>query len=276
MQPANTFRTSDNLNISYAITDFSPPWKKPEEVVMLHAAMGSMDRFYAWVAPVAANYRVTRWDMRGHGNSDTPTEAHELSIGRLSLDLIEMLDHLELPSAHIVGSSSGGIIAMHAAVNYPDRIKSITSYAAIPGLAPSTQHNDYDDWKHGLVQEGVRNFLKRTINQRFYVDQVEPGFIEWFLDDAARNDPLYLARFVRMMTEFDFSDKLPQIKCPSQFVVPSGDPVHSMENYQVLKTVPYHRFKVYENMPHNITDTVPARCTEDLLAFLKIIVKTGT
>ncbi|MFA5490213.1 MAG: alpha/beta hydrolase [Candidimonas sp.] len=269
MSSLNTFRTSDGLNINYAVDDFSPPWKPSSTVVMLHAAMGSLERFYAWVPPVAQKYRVVRWDMRGHGNSDEPQEDLELSIGRLSKDLVEMLDHLELDDAHIVGSSTGGIIAMYAAIQYPERIRSIASYAAIPGLQQSTDHNDYNDWNHGLVKEGVRNFLRRTVKQRFHVDQVEPGFVDWFIENSARNDPLFLARFVRMMTSFDFSDQLPQIRCPMLAVVPSGDPVHSMENYETVKAVPGLRdFIVYENMPHNITDAVPQRCIKDLMPFL--------
>ena len=263
------FRTSDGIQIKYAIDDFSPLWKSPSTVVMLHAAMGSMERFRAWVPAVSEKFRVVRWDMRGHGDSDEPDESLELSIDRLSRDLVEMLDHLELDSAHIVGSSTGGIIAMRAAIQYPERIRSIASYAAIPGLQPSTSHNDYEDWKHGLVQEGVRDFLRRTIRQRFHVDQVDPAFIDWFIENSARNNPVFLARFVKMMTQFDFSDRLPEIGCPVLAVVPSGDPVHSMENYEVVKRVPNHKFIVYENMPHNITDAVPQRCVRDLMPFLE-------
>lgn len=268
MSYIDTFRTSDGLNLKYAIDNFSPPWEEASSVIMLHAAMGSMERFYAWVPPVAEKYRVIRWDMRGHGDSDQPGEDLELSISRLSRDLVEMLDHLELNNAHIVGSSTGGIIAMHAAIQFPERIRSIASYAAIPGLKPSTTHNDYDDWNHGLVKEGVRDFMRRTIDQRFHTDKVDPLFVNWFIENSARNDPLFLARFVRMMTTFDFSDQLDRITCPVLAVVPSGDPVHSMENYEVVKAAPNHRFIVYENMPHNITDAVPQRCVNDLLPFL--------
>jgi len=118
------------------------------------------------------------------------------------------------------------------------------------------------------VKEGVRNFLRRTVKQRFHVDQVEPAFVDWFIEESARNDPRFLARFVYMMTQFDFGDRLTQIRCPSLFVVPSNDPVHSMENYSVLKKVPDHRFVVFENMPHNITDAVPDRCAAELVKFL--------
>jgi pimeloyl-ACP methyl ester carboxylesterase len=71
-----------------------------------------------------------------------------------------------------------------------------------------------------------------------------------------------------MMTKFDFGSRLGSIRCPCLFVVPSGDPVHSMDNYNALRAVPDHRFIVFENMPHNITDAVPDRCAQALVQFL--------
>jgi len=266
-QPRHSFVTSDGIRLFYEIDDFTPPWQKAETVVLLHAAMGSSRRFHNWVPALAGQYRVVRWDTRGHGASDIPP-AGSLSIERLSADLVEFLDHLELEKAHMVGSSTGGIISMHAALTHSDRFSSLSSYMAIPGLKPSVGHVDYDDWKAGLVREGVEAFLKRTARQRFHIDQVDPGFVDWFCKESARNDPAYLADFVRMMTEFDFSDRLGEISCPCLFVVASGDPVHSMENYAVLRRVPDHRFVVFDNMPHNITDAVPERCLNELLPFL--------
>jgi len=263
-----SFRTSDGLKIRYVIDDYTQPWKKCDTIILLHAAMGTMNRFRAWVPYLAGRYRVVRWDMRGHGSSDQPAENLDLSIERLSKDYIELLDHLGVDKVHLVGSSTGGIIGMQAAVEHPKRFLSLTSFAAIPGLAPSTSHNDYNDWEIGLAKEGVRNFLRRTIKQRFHVDQVEPRFVDWFIEESARNDPRFLARFVHMMTKFDFGDRLTEIRCPTLFVVPSGDPVHSMENYNVLRVVPDHRFVVFENMPHNITDAVPDRCAGELVKFL--------
>lgn len=265
--PRFSFQTSDGLTIRYEIDDFTAPWTDAETVVLLHAAMGSSRRFFAWVPPLASRYRVVRWDMRGHGASDRPREG-ALGIERLSADLVELLDHLEVERAHMVGSSTGGIISMHCALDHPQRFATLSSYAAIPGLRPSVGHNDYEDWKAGLLREGVTAFLERTVGQRFRTDLVDPGFVRWFIEDAARNEPQFLADFVTMMTELDFGDRVHAISCPCLFVVPSGDPVHSMDNYEVLKTVPDHRFIVYEDMPHNITDAVPQRCVDDLLAFL--------
>ena len=263
-----SFRTSDGVHIHYAIDDFTKPWTKPATVVLLHAAMGTMNRMRAWVPPLVGRYRVVRWDMRGHGSSEQPAEGLELSLERLCKDYIEFLDHLGVDKVHLVGSSTGGIIGMRSAVDHPERFLSLASYAAIPGLVPSTTHNDYNDWESGLAKEGVRGFLRRTASQRFYVDRLEPGFLDWFIEESARNDPRYLARFVHMMTKSNFGSRLADIRCPTLFVVPSNDPVHSMENYNALRVVPDHRFVVFDNMPHNITDAVPERCTGELVKFL--------
>lgn len=267
-RPLAAFCTSDGLSLRYAVDDFTPPWQPPETVVLLHAAMGTHNRFRLWMPALLPKYRVVRWDMRGHGESDTPPEGGSLSVERLARDLIDMLDHLGLQQAHICGSSTGGIIGMYAAIHWPDRIRSLASYAAIPGLAPSTGHNDYGAWVDALTRDGVSGFLRRTIRQRFDPDRSEPGLIDWFIAESARNDPHFLARFVTMMSGGDFGARLPDIRCPTLFVVPSNDPVHSMENYAVLRAVPGHRFVVYEDRPHNITDAEPARCVADLRAFL--------
>ncbi|ASP23546.1 non-heme chloroperoxidase (plasmid) [Antarctobacter heliothermus] len=261
------FVASDGTELRYEVDDFTPPWTQPETIILMHAAMGSSRRFHHWVPALSGQYRVVRPDLRGHGTSEaSPKET--VTIDRLAQDFLELMDHLGLERAHVVGSSTGGIIGMRAALEHSDRFLSLSSFVAIPGLSPSVNHVDYDEWKTGLVAEGVESFLKRTAKQRFHLDQVDPGFVDWFCCESGRNDASFLADFVHMMTGFDFSDRLPEISCPCLFVVASGDPVHSMDNYEVLKRVPDHRFVVFENMPHNITDAVPERCLAELIPFL--------
>jgi pimeloyl-ACP methyl ester carboxylesterase len=274
MTPApirDSFLTSDGMRLHYAVDDYAMPWRKRPTLVLLHAAMGSMNRFHNWLPELLGDWRVVRWDMRGHGHSQRPRPDEALDIHRLTQDLVEMLDHLGLDQVHLAGSSAGGIVALHMAARHPGRLLSLGGYAAIPGLSASTGHNDYNDWTQGLVSEGVAAFLRRTIRQRFHLDQVEPGFIDWFVEDSARNDPSYLARFVKVMAGTDFSELLPTITTQSLFVVPSNDPVHSDENYAVLKVVPNHRYIIYPDMPHNITDALPRKCAAELAGFLRAV-----
>ena len=262
------FTASDGVRVHYTIDDFAPPWKPHDTVVLLHAAMGSINRMYGWVPILAAHYRVVRWDMRGHGRSQIPGEGG-LSIDRLGRDVVELLDVLGLEHAHLAGSSAGGIVALYAAITAPARVKTLAGYATIPGLQSSAGHTDYTGWVRGLTTEGIKPFLRRTIATRFDLARVDPGFVEWFLDDSARNDPAFLARFVTLMSRVDFTARLGEVRCPCLFVLPGGDPLHTADHYDVLQRVPRQETLRYEGMPHNITDAVPQRCASDLLAFLQ-------
>src|SRR3972149_4293397 len=66
------FRTSDGLRLCYVIDDYTDPWRMSDTLVMVHAAMGSSRRFYAWVPHLARDFRVVRFDLRGHGETDVP------------------------------------------------------------------------------------------------------------------------------------------------------------------------------------------------------------
>jgi pimeloyl-ACP methyl ester carboxylesterase len=48
-------------------------------------------------------------------------------------DVVSLMDFLEIPSAHIVGASMGGMIAQLVAAHYPDRTRSLTSIMSTSG-----------------------------------------------------------------------------------------------------------------------------------------------
>jgi pimeloyl-ACP methyl ester carboxylesterase len=51
----------------------------------------------------------------------------------MAADTIGLLDHLDLPQAHIVGASMGGMIAQTAAIEHPDRVRTLTSLMSSTG-----------------------------------------------------------------------------------------------------------------------------------------------
>jgi 3-oxoadipate enol-lactonase len=88
--------------------------------MMLHSLGTDLRMWNSQVAPLALRFRVVRYDCRGHGASDVPTEP--ITIERLGRDLIGMLDHLEVRRAHLCGISLGGLTALWVAAHHPERV----------------------------------------------------------------------------------------------------------------------------------------------------------
>ncbi|MGE3272451.1 MAG: 3-oxoadipate enol-lactonase [Chloroflexota bacterium] len=65
-------------------------------------------------------FRIVRFDNRGHGCSDAPPG--EYTLERLGLDAIGLLDGLGIERAHVCGLSLGGVIALWLAIHRPARI----------------------------------------------------------------------------------------------------------------------------------------------------------
>lgn len=89
--------------------------------VLFLNSLGTDLRMWAPQATALADeFRVVRFDTRGHGRSDAP--AGEYTIERLGLDAIALLDALGIEQAHICGLSLGGVVALWLAIHRPGRI----------------------------------------------------------------------------------------------------------------------------------------------------------
>jgi 3-oxoadipate enol-lactonase len=260
-----TFLARDGIRIAYTIDDFTDAWRPAETVLMLHAAMGSSKRWYAVVPSLCRHYRIVRMDLRGHGASQVPPAMPPLTMDRLVHDARELLDHLGCDAAHIVGNSAGGYVAQNLAMESPERVRSLLLFGSTPGLKNSQAHT----WLPRVAREGLRNFLAATIEDRFPPGH-DRGHIEWFLDEAAKNDADYIGRFVGLMTTLWWADELPRIKCPTLLVMPGAETVGSTQNYEIMRAkIPDSELIAYEGLPHNICDIVPDRCAADILDFLR-------
>ncbi len=263
MTEKRTFTAGDGLSLAYYIDDFTDPWKAAPTVLLLHAAMGSARRYFAWVPHLARHYRVVRLDLRGHGNSQVPPPAADLTLDRLVGDVAELLDHLGLASAHIVGNSAGGYLGQQLAMTRPERVRSLALFGSTPGL----KNSQAPSWIPQIEAKGLRGFLAETIRDRLPED-ADPGLVGWFLDEAGRNDPAYIARFVLLMASYDWSGEVARIGVPTLVVIPGGETVGSIANYEPFRRLADVEIRVYDGMPHNICDSVPDRCAADVREFL--------
>ncbi len=260
-----SFTAGDGVRLAYDVDDFTDPWKEAPTLLLLHAAMGSARRYYAWVPALAQHYRVVRMDLRGHGRSEIPPADRALTLERVVADVAELMDHLGCPSAHIVGNSAGGYLGQQLAMNHGERVRSLMLFGSTPGL----KNSQAPSWIPQIEAKGLRGFLAETIADRLPLAEVDPGLVEWFLDEAANNDPAYIAKFVLLMASYDWSEEVGRIACPTLVVVPGAEPIGSTANYEPFRRLVRDvEMRVYDGAPHNICDAFPDRCAADVLDFL--------
>ena len=77
-----------------------------------------------FLAALAADFELLLFDHRGIGRSAPP--AGKLSIGGLAADALGLLDALEIPAAHVLGISMGGMVAQEIALAAPQRVRTLT------------------------------------------------------------------------------------------------------------------------------------------------------
>jgi pimeloyl-ACP methyl ester carboxylesterase len=262
------FTASDGNRLAYYVDDFSDPWLKAPTLVMLHSANGRAQRFYAMVPGLARHYRVVRLDTRGHGSSQIPDPSIPLTMQRLTLDVAELIDHLGCASVHVLGNSAGGYLAQHLAMDHPEKVRSMLLFGSVAGLKNTNRSNDADQ----IARANAREVFAATVDYHIDRDKVHPGLVEWFLDEAGKNDTPYISRFIKLMGSMEWGDQLHRVKCPTLVVIPGAEVESGKRSYaSLIDNIPKVEVITYPGARHNICDSDPDRCSGDALAFLKKI-----
>ena len=94
-----------------------------EPLILLHGNGEDGSYFTHQLPYFSRRYRVLALDTRGHGMS--PRGEGPFTIRRFSEDLLQFMDEQEIPSAHILGFSDGGNIALCFALAHPERVRSL-------------------------------------------------------------------------------------------------------------------------------------------------------
>ena len=105
-------------SLAYTVTGAGP-----DTIVFTHG-LGSAGSVWAeQAALLAPTHRVATWDMRAHAASGTPTTACDVAM--LGDDLAAIVRATASGPAHLVGFSAGGVLAMQAAIDHPELVRSL-------------------------------------------------------------------------------------------------------------------------------------------------------
>jgi pimeloyl-ACP methyl ester carboxylesterase len=125
-----------------------------EHLVMVHGLATNMAFWYFHYAPVfSQHFRVTLFDLRGHGRSEMPANGY--TPPQLAQDLLGLMDHLGLEKAHFLTHSYGGVVALNAAVLQPERISSLV--LADTHIAAARHERTWEAGEFGVDMQKVLN-----------------------------------------------------------------------------------------------------------------------
>lgn len=143
------FTTRGGLQIAYET--FGDPLHPP--VLFIRGTGAAGNRWQPQVEDFAADFYCVTFDNRGVGASSVPPAPY--TIDAMAADALDLLDHLDIQAAHLIGSSLGGAIALRLCAQHPDRALSLQLHSS---------------W---LVTEGYASYslrLLRTLLERGGVD----------------------------------------------------------------------------------------------------------
>lgn len=127
-------RTEANgISIHYEIDGpDGAPW-----IVFSNSLATDVSMWEPQVAALKGDFRILRYDQRGHGGTDAP--AGRYTFDMLIADALGLLDALAIKRPHWVGLSMGGATGLGIAERYPDRLDRVvvcdTGCASTPASA---------------------------------------------------------------------------------------------------------------------------------------------
>jgi pimeloyl-ACP methyl ester carboxylesterase len=151
------------------------------------------------------------YDHRGIGRSDPAPEA--FSIVDLAQDAIDLLDALELESAHVMGISMGGMVAQELVLGHPQRVRSLTlgcTYSGGEGASlasPETIQRLAQGMMSGDRELALRTGYEINLSPAFVSD--EANWAPFY--EMATTTPAAIATIMLQMQAINVHDTLARL-----------------------------------------------------------------
>lgn len=242
-----------------------------EPVLFVHAGTATAFRPLMTHPVLVEHHRLVRYHRRGYAGS--AALGGDMSIGAHAQDALRLLEHLGIESAHVVGHSGSGVMALQLALDAPHAVRSLVLeepalHAIDPGwqaimldtVAPMVEtHRGGDSrramerWMRGLSRSW-RVELTRTV----------PGGPQQTLDDS----PAFFADVEELKGwSFDHA-RVAELKMPVLYVIAAGSwPMTHALMRRFRELVPHTELAVIEEATHMLHTDRPGPVGDELAAF---------
>lgn len=229
-------------------------------LLLVHGFTGCKEDFADELELLAAmGYHAVAPDLRGHGDSDAPSDEAEYSLATFAADLFELVEDLGWERFDLLGHSMGGMIAQVMVLDRPALVDRL--------VLMDTHHGPLDDIDVDLVALGIE--LARTqglaVIQQVLQMGADPlanpayervcaereGYREWAENKMLRASPvMYAAMLGELSTVTDRLDSLATLDRPTLVQVGELDRAFVAASERMAATIPGARLAVHPDAGH--------------------------
>jgi non-heme chloroperoxidase len=271
----NTFTTKDGTSIFYK------DWGTGPVVTFSHGWPLSADAWDAQMLFLGQNgYRVIAHDRRGHGRSGQTWQGNNMD--QYADDLAELLEHLDVKNATMVGhSTGGGEVVRYIARHGQKRVEKVVLIASVPPLMLKTEKNPgglplsvFDDIRTGVTKDRSQFF--KDLSLPFYGynkpgAKASDGVRESFWLQGVQSSIIGAYDCIKAFSETDQTEDLKKIDVPTLVIQGDADQIVPIDDSGRLsaKLVKNGTLKVIPGAPHGLCTTHADVINQELLAFLQ-------
>jgi pimeloyl-ACP methyl ester carboxylesterase len=233
-------------------------------VLLLHAWGESLGCFDRLTPLLPTTIRALAMDQRGHGDADKPADGYSLTD--FAEDVTAFMDAMGLPSAVLVGSSSGGYVAQQVSISSPERVRGLVLVGSPRSLRGRTPFADEVD---RLTDPISRAWVKASLTWFPRFHDVPEWYIEARVDDGVRMPARVWRQALAGLTEATPPTEAGTIDVPTLIIWGGRDELLRRADGDALAAaIPDSRLLVYSDTGHLVLWEQPERVAADLTDFV--------
>lgn len=246
-----------------------------EKPLLLHPGFGcTVEIFWANAPELARHFRVIVFDPRGAGRSSTGNGVAAPTT--YADDAVAVLDAAGVATAHILGTSFGGMMAQHIALEHPRRVRRLVLGCTTAGGEQHVMPPGENMAKFMAASEitdpiaAVRSTYALNYSDA-YVAAHDAEIVARSLANAElRSTPEGRATQIAAAQAHDTRGRLGAITCPTFVAHGADDGTIPSENGRALAAgIPNARFKLYPGGRHLFFMECADELNADIVAFLQ-------